>query len=45
MLSDSSPTLRVTYGYGTEAELQEAGADHVVDNPGAVEALIKALCL
>lgn len=36
-------SVGVTYGYGTEAELKEAGADYVVAGPAAVEALIKTL--
>ena len=36
-------SVGVTYGYGTGAELKEAGADHVVGSPAAVEALIKLL--
>jgi phosphoglycolate phosphatase len=36
-------SVGVTYGYGTEAELREAGADHVVSSPAAVEDLINQL--
>lgn len=36
-------SVGVTYGYGGEEELRNAGADHVVGSPGAVEALIKTL--
>lgn len=36
-------SVGVTYGYGSEEELKDAGADHVVGGPGAVEALIRTL--
>ncbi|HWS86528.1 MAG TPA: HAD hydrolase-like protein [Pyrinomonadaceae bacterium] len=36
-------SIGVTYGYGSGSELKEAGADHVVGSPAAVEALIKTL--
>jgi phosphoglycolate phosphatase len=36
-------SVGVTYGYGSEEELREAGANHVVSSPAAVEDLIKQL--
>lgn len=36
-------SVGVTYGYGTEVELKNAEADHIVGSPDAIEQLIKAL--
>ena len=33
-------TLGVTYGYGSKEELNEAGADQLVENPGEIAALV-----
>jgi phosphoglycolate phosphatase len=40
--ANGTDSIGVLYGYGTRAELVEAGATHLAERPGDVERLVLA---